>query len=76
MWPPGSAAVLTGPALFPGLMAGPFKHGLVFAFSFSVLLYLVVAAASWRGGSHRAPEADPARRPGATLAEQPAQSCS
>ena len=67
--PPGGAAVLTGPAFFPGLMAGPFKHGLVFAFSFSAILYLVAAAASWRGGSYTAPEAGPAARPSATLAE-------
>ena len=31
-------------------MAGPFKQGLVFAFSFSALLYLAAALATWRGG--------------------------
>ena len=31
-------------------MSGPFKHGLVFAFTFSAILYLVAAFASWRGG--------------------------
>jgi MFS family permease len=67
--PPGSAAVLTGPAFFPGLMAGPFEHGLVFAFSFSAILYLVAAVVSWRGGSYTAPETGPAERPSATLAE-------
>lgn len=67
--PSGGAAALTGPAFFPGPMAGSFKHGLVFAFSFSALLYLVAAAASWRGGSCTAPEAGPAERPSATLAE-------
>ena len=49
--PPDSVATLTGKAFFPGLMSGPFKHGLVFAFSFSALLYLLAAGASWLGGS-------------------------
>ena len=48
--PADSVAVLTGPEFFPGLMSGPFKHGLVFAFSFSAILYLVAGFASWWGG--------------------------
>jgi MFS family permease len=47
--PAQSIATLTGKEFFPGLMSGPFKHGLMFAFSFSALLYLVAAAASWLG---------------------------
>ncbi len=47
--PPASAANLTGTTFFPGLMSAPFKHGLVLAFSFSALLYVVAAFASWRG---------------------------
>ncbi|MGI4940581.1 MAG: MFS transporter [Janthinobacterium lividum] len=47
---PANAAALTGKTFFPGLMSAPFKHGLMFAFSFSALLYLVAAFASWRGG--------------------------
>ena len=47
---PANAAALTGKTFFPGLMSAPFKHGLMFAFSFSALLYLVAALASWRGG--------------------------
>jgi MFS family permease len=58
--PPGSAAVLTGHTFFPELMAGPFKHGLVFAFTFSALLYVLAALASWRGGRRAA---EPAGRP-------------
>ncbi len=57
--PPESAAVLTGKEFFPGLMSGPFKHGLVFAFSLSALLYVVAAAASWRGGMAVAVEPEP-----------------
>ncbi len=51
--PPANAAALTGKMFFPGLMSAPFKHGLMFAFSFSALLYLVAALASWRGGMQR-----------------------
>ncbi len=49
--PAGDVAVLTGHTFFPGLMAGPFKQGLLFAFSFSAVLYLMAAVASWLGGS-------------------------
>ena len=48
--PPANAAVLTGKTFFPGLMSGPFKHGLMFAFSFSALLYVLAGVASWLGG--------------------------
>jgi hypothetical protein len=48
--PAANVATLTGHEFFPGLMSGPFKHGLVFAFTFSAILYLVAAFASWRGG--------------------------
>ncbi len=51
--PPESIATLTGKAFFPGLMSAPFKRGLMFAFSFSAILYLVAAAASWRGSASR-----------------------
>ena len=54
--PPESVAALTGKTFFPGLMSAPFKHGLVFAFSFSALLYLAAAAASWRGSVEAKPE--------------------
>ncbi|MGN6585043.1 MAG: hypothetical protein ACTHJV_15195, partial [Rhizobiaceae bacterium] len=49
--PPHNVAVLTGTEFFPGLMAAPFKHGLILAFTFSAILYLVAAFASWKGGS-------------------------
>jgi MFS family permease len=48
--PPASVAMLTGHEFFPRLMAEPFKHGLMLAFSVSALLNLVAALASWRGG--------------------------
>jgi hypothetical protein len=60
--PPADAATLTGKSFFPGLMSGPFKHGLAFAFSFSALLYVLAALASWRGGMRVAQETEPALR--------------
>jgi len=50
--PAQSAATLTGNTFFPGLMSGPFKHGLVFAFTFSAILYIIAAVTSWLGGDH------------------------
>ena len=49
--PAANVATLTGHEFFPGLMSGPFKHGLIFAFTFSAILYLIAAFASWRGGT-------------------------
>ena len=60
--PPANAAALTGKVFFPGLMSGPFKHGLAFAFSVSAGLYALAGLASWRGGMRRAAEAEPVAR--------------
>jgi hypothetical protein len=49
--PAQNVAVLTGTEFFPGLMATPFKHGLILAFTFSAILYLIAAFTSWKGGS-------------------------
>jgi MFS family permease len=54
--PSDSAATLTGQTFFPGLLSGPFKHGLVFAFTFSALLNLLAAAASYLGGGKVDPD--------------------
>ncbi|CAB1128055.1 MFS transporter [Candidatus Hydrogenisulfobacillus filiaventi] len=49
--PPESAARLTGRTFFPSLIAGPFRHGLVVVFTFSIAMSLIAAGASWmRGG--------------------------
>ena len=56
--PPANVAVLTGKEFFPGLMSAPFMYGLVFAFTFSAILYLVAAFASWRGGTSLAREVE------------------
>ena len=48
--PAANAATITGKAFFPGLISGPFMHGLTFAFTFSLILNLLAALASWLGG--------------------------
>ncbi|HWK47293.1 MAG TPA: MFS transporter [Stellaceae bacterium] len=65
--PPASVATLTGKAFFPGLMSGPFILGLKFAFTFSMILYLLSAVASWLGG--RPAAAEPAFGKGEATAE-------
>ncbi|WP_336801321.1 MFS transporter [Kaistia sp. MMO-174] len=60
--PPASVAEITGKTFFPHLMAAPFMHGLVFAFTFSMILNLIAAAASWGAGGkfvHAESEASP-----------------
>ncbi|MFA5122143.1 MFS transporter, partial [Zavarzinia sp.] len=49
--PAANAAAITGNHFFPELMAVPFMHGLGFAFTFSAVLNLLAAAASWAGGA-------------------------
>ena len=49
--PPDKAAYVTGKTFFPQLISSPFKHGLAIAFSVSLLMCLVAAAASWMRGS-------------------------
>lgn len=52
--PADAAATITGKTFFPSLLSGPFMVGIKIAFSISLLLYLVAAAASWFGGSNAA----------------------
>jgi len=49
--PPDKAAYVTGKTFFPQLISSPFKHGLAIAFTASLLMCLVAAAASWLRGS-------------------------
>ena len=67
--PPASAAALTGKEFFPRLMAGPFKHGLLYAFSVSALLYLVAGFASWLGGTPKPVVASGTELPVATAGD-------
>jgi MFS family permease len=46
---PEQVQVITGPAFFPHLLAGPFMVGIKIAFSISIVLYLLAALASWFG---------------------------
>lgn len=48
--PAHSAAAITGKQFFPHLISAPFMHGLKIAFSFSLVLYLLAALASWLRG--------------------------
>jgi MFS family permease len=51
--PPGKAAFLTGQSYFPGLISGPFIHGLRIVFTVAALLCVIAAVASWlRGGRY------------------------
>jgi MFS family permease len=49
--PPENSATITGKHFFPDLISKPFMHGLTFAFTFSLILYLLAAVASWLGGA-------------------------
>lgn len=48
--PASNAATITGKTFFPQLISGPFMHGLKIAFTFSLILYLLAAIASWLRG--------------------------
>jgi hypothetical protein len=49
--PPGAAEQITSKSYFPQLISGPFHHGLFVVLTFSVVVCLIAAAASWvRGG--------------------------
>jgi len=48
--PVHSASIITGKTFFPHLISGPFMHGLTIAFTFSLILYLLAAIASWLRG--------------------------
>ncbi|HEX2850758.1 MAG TPA: MFS transporter [Acidimicrobiales bacterium] len=51
--PAANAAHLTGKSFFPQLISGPFTHGLRIAFTASLIMCLIAAAASWlRGGKY------------------------
>ncbi len=49
--PHADALVIAGKHFFPALISGPFRHGLFIVLSFSTVMCLVAAVASWmRGG--------------------------
>jgi MFS family permease len=50
--PPDKAADITGTKFFPELISGPFIDGLRIAFSASLVMCLIAAAASWLRGGH------------------------
>jgi MFS family permease len=75
--PASKIPYLTGRSFFPKLIAGPFHHGIVEAFTFALVACLVAAAASWmRGGKYHygdevaaPPVTAPAEGPVGALAE-------
>jgi len=48
--PPDAAATLTSRSYFPQLIAASFHQGLIVVFTFSVVICLIAAAASWQRG--------------------------
>jgi hypothetical protein len=51
--PASHAALLTGQRFFPGLISGPFHHGLVIVFSMAIVVLVIAAGASaLRGGRY------------------------
>ena len=49
--PPEKAAEITGKTFFPELISEPFIDGLRIAFTFSLVLFVLAAAASWMRGA-------------------------
>lgn len=51
--PSQNAKTITGKEFFPKLISNPFMQGLKIAFTFSLIMYVIAAIASWmRGKSH------------------------
>ena len=64
---PAQQAHLTGRAFFPSLISAPFKHGLMIILTFSIVMCLLAAWASWLRGVkyvHREPESATAEAAG------------
>ena len=57
--PPGRAATITGTRFFPNLISGPFMHGLRYAFTLSLVIFLIAAVASWLRGPQTVEDHDP-----------------
>ena len=73
--PAASQRVLTGRTFFPGLISGPFSHGLVVVFGVSAALAALAGLASLlRGGRYVPPEAGSARPAGEAGDERLARS--
>jgi MFS family permease len=69
--PPGHAAVLTGKQFFPGLISGPFHHGLVVVFLAAAAMSVISAAASLVGDAPRRPAVPPAEEAATAVADAP-----
>jgi len=58
--PAAARQTLTGREFFPGLISGPFQHGLIVVFAFAAVLSALAALASSLRGAH--PASVPAER--------------
>jgi hypothetical protein len=56
--PAASARTIIGREFFPGLIAAPFRSGLHEVFTFSIVICLIAAAASWSRGGHYVDDSD------------------
>ncbi|MHB1543697.1 MAG: MFS transporter [Gammaproteobacteria bacterium] len=54
--PAAQASTLVGPGFFANLIAAPFLHGLSIIFTFSMIMCLTAALASWLRGGRPTPE--------------------
>ena len=69
--PAKNQAALTGHDFFPNLISQPFMHGLKIAFTFSLVLFVLAAIASWlRGGKYVHQEPDEETQEDTTRAER------
>ncbi len=73
--PAAQQADITGTTFFPRLISDPFMTGLRIAFTASLVMCLIAAAASWMRGKHRPPGDDGGVLPEEAEAEadQPAE---
>ena len=61
--PAAARQTLTGREFFPGLISGPFQHGLVIVFALAAVLSVLAALASALRGARPAPAAAPTNAP-------------
>jgi MFS family permease len=67
---PARQATVTGHAFFPGLISGPFHHGLAIVFTFALTMCLIAAGASWLRGAAMTKSSSFAMKPALTLEEE------
>jgi len=61
--PAAARQTITGREFFPGLISGPFQHGLVVVFALATALTVLAALASALRGGRHVPSLDSAQQP-------------